>query len=504
MNEDLLATVRKYIFKHVADSVEDIYDDLHRLRGINSLTKQKITDIKDEFNDILDIVAMDNLNKKVVFPFIGGWFFDIITNRGKKLELEQDQFDLAWAVFCHGNSGYVVAYPIEHKDSNTLTAVYKDFKQYCNDLPVYVYKNITDRRRSKPRKVEVKYPVKMIVSDMERGWGKDPNGQPYDVGILKMNAKENHRFMSRINSFASTLRRKYIKDGTTGNVQRTITQQEFDAFVYKWNLAYISFHGCTRGEMIADRTLELAYIAAALYWNENAHNERSSMIQEGDIVMIKEPDKQFNGPIAQNKLLYGKYQIVKKDGNQLELVNSYNDKDKRKVHYNDIKGIYKKDVKDLIDKNPEAQLPILQSANVRRIVIPPPPPRRNQPPPATVRRVRAPAIQPPPDNRQRAEEAYNEQQERWMQLGFAPNLLSKTKYEIIEKLKEKFDQDTMNYVVGEDKDKKSFNKKVIEGIRRRMNIAAGVILNKQNIPRTDGFDQSGQLLTRRGNPVQIN
>ena len=244
--------------------------------------------------------------------------------------------------------------------------------------------------------------------------------------------------------------------------------------------------------MIADRSLELAYIAAALYWNEAAHNIRSSMIQEGDIVIIREPDKKFNAPIQQSKLLHTKYQVVNKNGNQVELVNAYNDQDKRKIHYNNIRGIYKKDVKDLIDKHPENKLPKVKTANVRRIVITPRQPQA------------APAIQPPPDNRQRAEEAYQEQQDKWMQLGFAPNLLSKTKYEIIEKLKEKFDQDTMNYVVGEDKDKKSFNKKVIEGIRRRMNVAAGVILNKQNIPRTDGFDQSGQLLTRRGNPVQIN
>ena len=493
MNEDLLTIVKQYIFKHTADNVNTLYNDLHNLRHVN-ITKQKVKEIKDEFNEILDIVSMDNLNKKIVFPYIGGWFFDIITNRGLKLVTDQEEnFDPSWAVFCHGNSGYILAYPTNSKSAATLTTIFKEFKKDCDNLTVYVYNSGAGQRRNEPVEVDIKYPVKMVVSDMERGWGKfSDTGLPFDVGILKMNAKENHRFLSRINSFASTLRRKYIKDGTAGNQQRTISEDEFNAFVYTWNLAYISFHGCTRGEMLADRTLELAYIAAALYWNENAHNERSSMIQEGDIVIIREPDKKFNAPIQQSKLLYSKYRIVSKHGNEVELVNAYNDQDKRKVHYNAIRGIYKKDVKDLIDKNPEGKLPKVQTANVRRIVLPPPPPRRNQ------------TIQPPPDNRQRAEEAYNEQQERWMQLGFAPNLLSKTKYEIIEKLKEKFDNDTMNYVVGEDKDKKSFNKKVIEGIRRRMNIAAGVILNKQNIPRTDGFDQSGQLLTRRGNPVQIN
>ena len=492
MDEDLVSVVKQYIFKHTSDSVNELYNDLHNLRGVN-ITKQKVQDIKNEFNEILDIVSMDNLNKKIVFPYIGGWFFDIINNRGKKVDTEEEHFDKAWAVFCHGNSGYVLAYVIEGKDSKTLTEVYKNFKKDCDNLTVYVYNTGTGQRRGKHIKVKTKYPIKMVVSDMERGWGKDADtGAPFDVGILKMNAKENHRFLSRINSFASCLRRKYIKDAASPNEQRSISEDEFNAFVYDWNLAYISFHGCTRGEMIADRSLELAYIAAALYWNEAAHNIRSSMIQEGDIVIIREPDKKFNAPIQQSKLLHTKYQVVNKNGNQVELVNAYNDQDKRKIHYNNIRGIYKKDVKDLIDKHPENKLPKVKTANVRRIVITPRQPQA------------APAIQPPPDNRQRAEEAYQEQQDKWMQLGFAPNLLSKTKYEIIEKLKEKFDQDTMNYVVGEDKDKKSFNKKVIEGIRRRMNVAAGVILNKQNIPRTDGFDQSGQLLTRRGNPVQIN
>ena len=166
--------------------------------------------------------------------------------------------------------------------------------------------------------------------------------------------------------------------------------------------------------------------------------------------------------------------------NQLIQVNTANPQDTRRTHYNDVHSVYENG-REIFEQDRQVQqrIPSVQTPNVRRIEL-------------------------PPDNRRRAEQAYQEQQDKWMQLGFAPNLLSKEKYEIIEKLKEKLDNDSFNYVVGEDKDKKSFNKKVREGIKRRLNIAAGVILNKQQIQRTDGFDQSGQLLTRRGHLVQIN
>ena len=179
MDEDLVSVVKQYIFKHTSDSVNELYNDLHNLRGVN-ITKQKVQDIKNEFNEILDIVSMDNLNKKIVFPYIGGWFFDIINNRGKKVDTEEEHFDKAWAVFCHGNSGYVLAYVIEGKDSKTLTEVYKNFKKDCDNLTVYVYNTGTGQRRGKHVKVKTKYPIKMVVSDMERGWGKDADtGAPF-------------------------------------------------------------------------------------------------------------------------------------------------------------------------------------------------------------------------------------------------------------------------------------------------------------------------------------
>ena len=486
MNDDLLAAVRKYIHENEQQSIERLYTHLKRNRNI-PITKKKISEIRNEVRSKVRTITtsdQNNYNKKIVFPFIGGWFFDIISNRGLKMKLDQDEFDRAWAVFCHGNSGYIVAYPIPDKSAETLTKVYKHFKQECekDGLKIYVYKLAYMRRRDKPRQVEILYPVKMIVSDLEKGWGKDfDTGEQYDTGILKMNAKENHRFLSKINAFASMLRDTYYSQGKTGNEQRTISDDEFNDFVYDWNLGYINFHGCTRGEMLADRTLELAYIAAALYYNEDVRKARAEgPVQEGEVVRVREPENRPFAPTRQNQLLTGRYQVVSTDGDQVQLVNTANPQDTRRTHYNDVHSVYENG-REIFEQDRQVQqrIPSVQTPNVRRIEL-------------------------PPDNRRRAEQAYQEQQDKWMQLGFAPNLLSKEKYEIIEKLKEKLDNDSFNYVVGEDKDKKSFNKKVREGIKRRLNIAAGVILNKQQIQRTDGFDQSGQLLTRRGNLVQIN
>ena len=475
MNDDLLAQARKYILQNEHVSVKKLYDELHRNREM-PITQKKIAEIKGDIHDSYENLSFNRLNKKVVFPYIGGWFFDILDNRGKVAKAGDPNFSRGWAVFCHGNSGYIVAFPIRSKAASVLTRVYHTFKQYCENLPVLVFKHGEGRAQNKPKRVRVDYPIKHIVSDMEKGWGKN-----FDTGITKMNASENHRFLSRVNAFASQLRKRFYGQGLDGNEQRSISNDEFEDFVADWNLSYISWHGITRGQMLTNKNLELAYIARALYYNQDMNEQRHGALTDDDIVTIREPEKKFNAPTRQNRNIPSKYRVMDIGNNQLKLVNINNDKDVRNVHWNDVRGRYK-GAREFFQTEKE---------NLEHVEMP-----------RVSKRVGSNVvhIEEPEDNREKAEEAYNEMQEKWMALGFPANFLSKDKYEMINKLKEKLDQDTINYVIGEDINKKRFTKPVMERIIRRLSNVQNLMLEKQNIPKTDGFDKSGQMLTRRGRP----
>ena len=248
-----LDVVKKYILQNGHVGLRRTYNHLKKDLGLN-VTQKKIQDIKIEIKNSFENLSFNSLNKKVVFPYLGGWFFDIIDNRGKVGHEHEAGYTKGWAVFLHGNSGYVVAFPLNNKSGANLTKVYNEFKTYCKKLPVVVYKNGKGRAQNTPVVEYVEYPINNIVSDKEKGWGKN-----FDTNILKMNAGENHRFLSKINAFAGHLRKRYFGQGNTGNKQRYITKDEFDDFVTEWNLSYLNFNGCTRGQMLVDPNLELAY-----------------------------------------------------------------------------------------------------------------------------------------------------------------------------------------------------------------------------------------------------
>ena len=470
---DDIDIARKYILQNDKVGWRRLYTELNKNRGLK-VTQRNVKEIKSDIHDRFEKLNFEGLNKKVVFPFIGGWFFDIVDNRGKVGHEREAGFTKGWGVFCHGNSGYIVAFPVNSKSAINLTRLYNTFKQYCKNLPVVVYKHGEGRAQRTPKTVTVNYPIKTIVSDNEKGWGKN-----FDTNILKMTAKENHRFLSRINAFAGQLRKRYYNQGIYGNVQRYITNDEFDDFLTDWNLGYITFTGCTRGQMLVDKNLELAYIARALYYNENKNKDRGNAIQDDDVVQIREPDKKFNAPKAQNQLLPQKYKVVATEGNTLKLENIYNDQDVRQVHWNDVKARYK------------GGLSYIQSAkeDLKNVEVP---------------KLHSNVVHfDEVDNKKKenlAKSMYVDMQKKWEQLGFPSEWRPKNMYEMANKLREKLDQDSFNYVLGEDINKKSLTPKIKQRIFEKLKKVENLQLLKQNIPKTDGFDQSGQLLTRRGNP----
>ena len=97
--------------------------------------------------------------------------------------------------------------------------------------------------------------------------------------------------------------------------------------------------------MLTNKNLELAYIARALYYNqdinEQRHGQRHGALTDDDIVTIREPEKKFNAPTRQNRNIPSKYRVMDIGNNQIKLVNINNEKDVRDVHWNDVRGRYK-------------------------------------------------------------------------------------------------------------------------------------------------------------------
>lgn len=483
-----LDVVKKYILQNGHVGLRRTYNHLKKDLGLN-VTQKKIQDIKNEIKNSFENLSFNSLNKKVVFPYLGGWFFDIIDNRGKVGHEHEAGYTKGWAVFLHGNSGYVVAFPLNNKSGANLTKVYNEFKTYCKKLPVVVYKNGKGRAQNTPVVEYVEYPINNIVSDKEKGWGKN-----FDTNILKMNAGENHRFLSKINAFAGHLRKRYFGQGNTGNKQRYITKDEFDDFVTEWNLSYLNFNGCTRGQMLVDPNLELAYIASALYYNEGKMEKRVNALDDEDLVMIQEPDQKYNAPKKQNQLLPQKYKVVETNGNTLKVVNINDEKDVRDVHFNDIKGRFK-GMKTYMETEKEklkdVEIPrISQKVGSNVVEF------------EEVKPIKKDLKKLEFDKKNKdkiAKKLYVEEQRNWEKYGFPSDWRPKTMYEAINKLREKLDQDTFNYVVGSDVNKKTFSKKVESNILRRLANVENLSLLKQDVPKTNAEEQFDKLLKTNGN-----
>ena len=485
MNRDVIIARKYIILNSDKKGVRSTWQELKN-RGIH-LSQRKIAEIKKEIQSSYQETNFNSLNKKVVFPYIGGWFFDIIDNRGRVQPNEQ--FSRGWAVFCHGNSGYVVAFPITYKNKENLTRVYQEFKKKCKNLPVLVYTDSKGRHHETPKIVEVDYPVKFIASDQERGWG---NG--FDAGILKVNAGENHRFLSRINAFASQLRKRYYHQGNTGNRQRSISNVEFEDFVNDWNLTYLDFNGTTRGEMLVDQNLELAYIARALYYNEDKSKDKAEAIQDEDIVKIRETDKKPFAPTKQGQVLTGKYQVVEKDGDQLVLVNTNDETDKRRVHYNDVVGKYQ-GARDYFKQQKEAT----EDVEIPRIA---------EKVGANVYQFEEIPSKPVNKEKIAKQMVYNKNYQE-EQYGFPSEWRPEEIYKMMQRMKEILDQDSYNYIIGMDKPtKKRLGKRVRETLQRRANeqMTSSYMpnLGGQYLPRTNANDSSSQLLNALNHPFLVN
>ena len=512
-----IAITRKYILQQNEQKISNrkLYEELNKRRGVK-ITLKKIGEIKNEIRNSFSKTNFNNLNKKVVFPFIGGWFFDIIDNRGKVSHVNDPDFTKGGAVFCHGNSGYIVAYPINYKNTSNLTRVYQTFKKQCESLPVLIYGKGEGRAKTNPKFVSVKYPVKHIMSDMERGWGKG-----FDAQITKMNANENHRFLSRINAFASYLRRRFNARGDVGNQQRYITPAEFEDFVNDWNLSYLEFNGTTRGEMLVDKNLELAYIARALYYNEDKSKDRDAALHDDDVVNIKEPDKVFNGTSKQNQVMPQKYRVVAIDNNQLYLENINNPNEKRKVHYNDVVGMYK-GARDYFANQKETlkdvQIPRVseklggtnvykyeeistaQQKKVAKTKI-----KKEPKAPKEKVEKEVPTVADLPNEKkndlaQRIAIEKNYQEEQY---GFPSEWRPEELYKMALKERDKLDQSTYNFIIGLDEPrKKQLSKRIREVLTeeaKKQLFSNYMPWMYQNVPKTNAYEYNPHLLTRLGN-----
>ena len=483
----MIQIARKYILQNRdSKGVRSTWQELKN-RGVH-LSQRKIGELKKEIQSSYHASNFNYLNKKVVFPYIGGWFFDIVDNRGRVQPNEEKT--KGWAVFCHGNSGYVVAFPISFKNKENLTKVYKEFRDRCKHLPVLVYTDSKGRHHETPKVVEVEYPVKFIASDQEKGWGKN-----FDIGTYKVNAGENHRFLSRINAFASQLRKRYYTN--SGNKQRSITNEEFEDFVNDWNLTYLDFNGTTRGEMLADKNLELAYIARALYYNEDRSKDKAEAIKDEDVVKIREPDKKPFSPTKQGQVLTGKYQVVQKDGDQLVLQNINDETDQRTVHYNDVVGKYQ-GARDYFKQQHEAtkdvEVPRLADkvgTNVYQF---------EEIPTEIKEKVKVPV------NKERLAKqmVYNKNYQE-EQYGFPSEWRPEEIYKMMQRMKEILDQDSYNYIIGMDNTaKKRLSKRVRETLEKRgqeqMLSSYMPNLGGQYVPRTNAYDSSPELLNALNHP----
>ena len=338
---DLSDVLKKYILENENTSTNKLYKDLRKGRNLN-ITKQSIERFKESLQEKIEQKSRNSMNRKVVFPYLGGWFFDLLINRNlydkydkeesKKNDEYNPNFQVVpyWAAFCHGNSGYIIIYPCHSKSHNTLDEIAQDFVHKCKHLPVIVRGSAQ----------YINYPVKVIVSDMESGFHPSIPG----VKILRYNAGENHRFHARINSFMSRCRDdKRNKEKSSSNKSQYLEPEDIEEFVIKWNSEYLSFTQCTRGEILADKDLELAYIAKSLYINDYKDKMANDYLDDDDLISIRQTEKNaWSGGTPLGQILPGKYRVVDKVGRGLTVENIFDKSDKRNIHFNDIKSVQRK------------------------------------------------------------------------------------------------------------------------------------------------------------------
>ena len=313
LNEDLINnTIKKVGLKGLSNIVNaKVGVDMISRQLDNKVSKKDISDLRQMLVEKSSVFDSSNplLKKKFFYPFRGVWFFDILFNR-KLRQNEDDNVLLQVGVFINGNSGFARTYEIDDKQKETITTIYQKFISDCRSLNV--------------NGTTINYPCKKIISDDEPGVPQHLDG----VEIVKIKQSgTDHRLLSKINSFASNLR-KFNELNNPG--EEYITEEILDEYVDLWNKKKLPFVGATRNEMMCDVSIEEAYISACMNENLDVKNAIDDAFKADDLVKIKETDEAFR----HNPQVYGKekrttYRVISNKDGKLQLQNTNDPNDVR-------------------------------------------------------------------------------------------------------------------------------------------------------------------------------
>ena len=309
-------TLNESIIKKVNDKIgkEGIAKILNSKQGIGTIVKQLKNKISNkEVSDIRSMLGEHSINAnsnavkyKFFFPYRGAWFFDLIVNH-KLRENPKNELVKYFGVFLNGNTGWVKAYEINSRQASEIKSIFDDFISSCNSLEV------------EPGSKRVRYPVKKIISDNEGGV---PNVLPGVEIIKKTQSGTSHGTLSRINSFASALR-KYYRD------KQYLTLEDLDEFIEVWNNGTVPMVRCSRNEMMEDVELEEAYIAACMSENADVKQAVEEGFKADDLVKVKETNDTFrNNPQQFNKEKTGTYKVVSNENGNIVLENIHDPNDR--------------------------------------------------------------------------------------------------------------------------------------------------------------------------------
>ena len=288
-------------------------------RAIKQGIKTKISDkdveaLKEALGgEQLERINTKAMSKKFFFNYRGGWFFDIIVNRKFKNN-KGDIVSKYYGVFLNGNSGWVKAYELDNRNASEINRIFNDFVNSCSHLEI-------ENNRY------VNYPCKTIISDAEPG-------VPNSVGkvIVKkiVQSGTSHTALSRINAFASRLRKYFEKD-------TYVSIDDMNEFIDNWNNHQIPNIVCSRNEMMEDKELEEAYIVSCMYHNQEMDDEGESIFEENDKVRIIEKNDAFvNDKQKFGKELPNTYKIISNNKGNIKLENINDKSDVREVRTNAI------------------------------------------------------------------------------------------------------------------------------------------------------------------------
>ena len=314
-DEDLLKSMKDKIGKAGVDKILSSNHGARVLKSnfLNKVSEYDISKLRNMFGSHKESIDSNALNKKFFFQYRGGWFFDLIANHKYKDNPDRT-LSKYFGLFINGNSGWAKAYEVNRK--NNTKQIYQQFINDCQNLQIG------------PNQF-VKYPVKKIISDDDAAIPNKING----VDIEKIRQRgTSHGALSRINAFASHLR-SYWKDS------EYITLEQLEEFIDVWNNTNIKTVNCSRNEMMADKTLEEAYICASLYHNDKMEMESEQAFQKGDEIKVRElRDTFIRNPQIYKKERTETYRVETNDRGAIQAININDPNDVLNIRTREITG----------------------------------------------------------------------------------------------------------------------------------------------------------------------